>query len=80
VLISATCAATIKTKAGRTEFLRGILSRDQQGQYVVSKTGHQGSGILSSMTRANCFIVIPEDAEVIEAGSQVDVQPFEALV
>jgi len=80
VLISASCAATIKTKAGRTEFLRGVLSRDQQGQYVVAKTGHQGSGILSSMTQANCFIVIPENAEVIEAGSQVDVQPFEALV
>jgi molybdopterin biosynthesis enzyme len=32
------------------------------------------------MTQANCFIVIPEGAEVIEAGSQVDVQPFEALV
>jgi len=80
VLISATSAATLKTKAGRSEFLRGVLARDERGQYVVSKTGHQGSGILSSMTRANCFIVIPEDAEVIEAGSQVDVQPFEALV
>jgi molybdopterin molybdotransferase len=80
VLLSATSAATLRTKAGRSEFLRGVLSRDEQGRYVVSKTGHQGSGILSSMTQANCFIVVPEDAEVIEAGSQVDVQPFEALV
>jgi len=80
VLLSATCAATIKTKAGRSEFLRGVLSRDEQGRYLVSKTGHQGSGILSSMTQANCFIAVPEEAEVIEAGSQVDVQPFEALV
>ena len=80
VLISATSTATLKTKVGRSEFLRGFLSRDERGQYVVSKTGHQGSGILSSMTRANCFIVIPEEAEVIEVGSQVDVQPFEALV
>ena len=80
VLISATCAAPIKTKAGRTEFLRGLLSRDEYGQYLVAKTGQQGSGILSSMTQANCFIVVPEDAEIIEAGSQVDVQPFEAFV
>ena len=80
VLISATSAEAIKTKAGRTEFLRGVLSRDAQGQYVVAKTGHQGSGILSSMTQANCFIVVPENAEIIEAGSQVDVQPFEAFV
>jgi molybdopterin molybdotransferase len=80
VLIRATSAATIKTKAGRSEFLRGVLSRDHQGQYVVEKTGHQGSGILSSMTQANCFILVPEDADIIEAGSQIDVQPFEALV
>jgi molybdopterin biosynthesis enzyme len=32
------------------------------------------------MTQANCFILVPEDAEVIRAGSQIDVQPFEALV
>ena len=80
LLIRAISAATLKTKGGRREFLRGVLSRDERGQHVVSKTGHQGSGILSSMTRANCFIVIPEEAEVIEAGSQVDVQPFDALV
>jgi len=80
LLISAISAATLKTKGGRSEFLRGILSRDEQGRYVVSTTGHQGSGILSSMTRANCFIVVPEEADVVEAGSQVDVQPFEALV
>jgi molybdopterin molybdotransferase len=80
LVIRATCTATLKTKSGRREFLRGVLSRDEQGRYVVSKTGHQGSGILSSMTRANCFIVVPEDANIIEAGSEVDVQPFEALV
>ncbi len=80
LLIRALCMATIKNKAGRREFLRGVLSRDETGRYIVSKTGHQGSGILSSMTQANCFIVVPEDSELIEAGSQVDVQPFEALV
>ena len=80
VLIRATSTATIKTKVGRSEFLRGLLSRDQKGQYRVTKTGHQGSGILSSMTQANCFILVPEHAEVIEAGSEIDVQPFEALV
>jgi molybdopterin molybdotransferase len=80
VLIRATSTTTIKTKAGRSEFLRGVLSRDQHGRYAVAKTGHQGSGILSSMTQANCFILVPQDAEIIEAGSQIDVQPFEALV
>jgi molybdopterin molybdotransferase len=80
VLIRATSTAIIQSKAGRSEFVRGVLSRDQQGQYAVVKTGHQGSGRLSSMTLANCFIVVPEAADVIEAGAHVDVQPFEALV
>jgi molybdopterin molybdotransferase len=80
LVIRAISTGTLRTKSGRREFLRGVLSRDDQGRYMVSKTGHQGSGILSSMTRANCFIVVPEEAAVIEAGSEVDVQPFEGLV
>ena len=44
---------------GRTEFQRGILARDGDGGWTVRTTGDQGSGILSSMSQANCFIVLP---------------------
>ena len=47
---------------------------------VVHGTGDQGSGILSTMSRANCFIVLPEEGGNVEAGRLVDVQPFEGLV
>jgi molybdopterin biosynthesis enzyme len=32
------------------------------------------------MAQANCFIVLPLDAETVSPGDEVDVQPFSALV
>ncbi len=51
-------AAPIRKLPGRTEFQRGILAQDGAGVWTVRTTGDQGSGILSSMSRANCFIVL----------------------
>jgi molybdopterin molybdotransferase len=48
----------IKRKSGRTEFIRAIASFKDDEIEVVS-TGYQGSGVLSSMVKANCFIVVP---------------------
>jgi molybdopterin molybdotransferase len=58
------------------EFQRGILARDEQGQWQVTSTGRQGSHLLTSMTRANCFILLPADSAGVEPGEMVDVQPF----
>jgi molybdopterin molybdotransferase len=50
---------------GRTEFIRGVLFRG--GGWQVKSTGAQGSGILSSMADANCFIVLgPAQTSVAE--------------
>ena len=70
------CASPIRKIPGRTEFQRGILSQDENGRWVVHTTGGQGSGILSSMSKANCFIVLPESQGNVEAGYAVQVQPF----
>lgn len=70
------CAAPIRKVPGRTEFQRGILSQDASGALAVRPTGEQGSGILSSMTQANCFIVLPAAQGNVNAGSTVDVQLF----
>ncbi|MGH8477344.1 MAG: molybdopterin molybdotransferase MoeA, partial [Methylococcales bacterium] len=69
----------IRKKPGRTEYQRGILEMDETGQWTVRTTGHQGSGILCSMSLANGFIVLPHDSDTIEAGAWVRVQPFEAF-
>jgi molybdopterin molybdotransferase len=75
----ATLAAPIRKMAGRTEFQRGILARGADG-WEVRPTGEQGSGILSSMSQANCFIVLGTDAGNLEAGETVDVQLLEGLI
>jgi molybdopterin molybdotransferase len=74
------CTSPIKKAPGRTEFQRGILSLDASGQWSVRTTGDQGSGILSSMSQANCFIILPTDQGNVPAGTTVDVQLLEGLI
>ncbi len=72
------CVDAIKKAAGRTEFQRGILF-DDQGVWKVKPTGGQGSGMLSSMSQANCFIVLDEKTGALPSGSIVSVQPFHGI-
>jgi molybdopterin molybdotransferase len=69
--------ADLRKKPGRMEYQRGIMSMDSNGETVVSSTGEQGSGILSSMTQANCYIILPDDSDGVKAGEMVEVQPFD---
>ena len=77
--LTARCLAPMKKGKGRTEFQRGILSFDQ-GEWCVQPTGHQGSGMLSSMTKADCFIVLDAERAKVGAGETVQVQVFGGLV
>jgi molybdopterin molybdotransferase len=70
----------LKTRLGRTEFIRGILGRDEHGELTVHSTGNQGSGVLSSMSVGDCFIVLPPESGDTEPGAIVDVQPFHGLM
>ena len=70
------CISKLKKRPGRVEYQRGILERDENYQWVVKKTGAQGSGILRSMSQANCFIVLPMDSASVDPGTIVEVQPF----
>jgi len=74
------CTSPIKKAPGRTEFQRGILSQDAEGRWSVRTTGDQGSGILSSMSHANCFIILPAEQGNTPAGATVDVQLLEGLI
>ena len=74
----ATAAEPLSKKTGRREFKRGILSW-AGSRWEVRTTGPQGSGILTSMTAANCFIVIEEERGDVEAGETVWVEPFQPL-
>jgi molybdopterin molybdotransferase len=73
------CVAPLKKAPGRTEFQRGVLHLEG-GEWVVAPTGEQGSGILSSMSRANCFIVLEQARGRVDAGESVSVQPFDGII
>ncbi|MCP4701266.1 MAG: molybdopterin molybdenumtransferase MoeA, partial [Gammaproteobacteria bacterium] len=78
--LKAPTVSKLKRKPGRTEFQRGILETDASGQLQVRSTGPQGSGVLSSMSKANCFIVLPKEQGSVEPGSIVEVEPFAGLI
>ena len=73
------CVTPLKKRPGRSEFQRGILFRED-GEWKVRATGAQGSGVLRSMSEANCIIVVEHERGNVEAGELVGVQPFEGLV
>ena len=70
------CGNDLKKDAGRTDFQRGILRKDEDGQWKVYSTGLQGSHVLSSMVQANCFVILPRESGNIAKGTLVDVEPF----
>ncbi len=79
-LLQVPCISAIKKNPGRTEFQRGTLARDGQGQWSVCPAGAQGSGVLRSMAEANCFIVLEHERGSVKPGELVQVQLFDGLV
>ena len=62
------------------EFQRGVLIKKNDDEWIVNPTAHQGSCILSSMTQANCFIVLNKNDSFIEKGSIVNVQIMDGII
>jgi molybdopterin molybdotransferase len=75
----ARCTAKLKKAPGRTEFQRGVLTQAADGTLSVKPTGEQGSGILKSMSDANCFIILGDATGNVEAGAEVEVQLLEGI-
>jgi len=78
-LLRARSGGAIRKKPGRTEYQRGILARGSDGAPEVRITGSQGSGILRSMSEANCMVVLHDEQGNVAAGDMVDIIPFEGL-
>lgn len=78
--LPARCTSRLNKRPGRAEFQRGILEQGANGELTVRGTGMQGSGILTSMSHANCFIVLAQDCAGVEAGEIVTVEPFAGLI
>ena len=79
-VVKVPCKTDLRKAPGRTDFQRGILQTNEHGDLVVESIGMQASHVLSGMSKANCFIILPQDWGNVEAGTLVDVQPFRGLM
>jgi molybdopterin molybdotransferase len=78
-LLKAVSETAVRKVPGRTEYQRGVVYRDGS-EWKVRTTGQQGSGVLRSMSEANCFIVLEHERGKVAAGERVQVQLFEGLL
>ena len=77
LLVPARADAPLRKKPGRADFQRAVLFADGDGGHRVATTGSQGSGVLSSVTRANAFIRLEAERGDVAAGDTVSVLPFD---
>ncbi|MFQ2084145.1 molybdopterin molybdotransferase MoeA [Aeromonas veronii] len=77
--LQAIAAEPLKKSPGRLDFQRGILSQGPNGLEVRS-TGSQDSAVFSSLSRANCYIVLERERGRVAAGETVTVEPFGGLL
>ena len=78
-VVKARAITRFRKKPNRSEVYRAILSQDDNGDPVVASTGQQGSGLLSSMSIANCFVLLDDLDTTANPGDMVDVQLFDGL-
>ncbi|QYK01293.1 bifunctional molybdopterin-guanine dinucleotide biosynthesis adaptor protein MobB/molybdopterin molybdotransferase MoeA [Shewanella psychrotolerans] len=79
-MLPAVADCNLRSRTGRTEFTRGVYHLGSDGRLHVTSTGAQGSGMLSSMVKGNCLIVIGEQDEQLIPGDTVYIQPFADLL
>ncbi len=80
VLLQAHSAETLRKKPGRTEYQRGIVTREADGRLSVRTTGNQGSGVLRSMVEANGLIVLHHEQGNVAVGDVVEVMMFDGVI
>lgn len=79
-VIKVACKTDLRKAPGRTDFQRGIMRTSERGELVVESIGMQASHVLSGMSKANCFIILPQESGNVKAGTLVNVQPFRGLM
>ncbi|EGQ7677727.1 bifunctional molybdopterin-guanine dinucleotide biosynthesis adaptor protein MobB/molybdopterin molybdotransferase MoeA [Vibrio parahaemolyticus] len=78
--VNAIATENLRSRQGRTEFSRGIYELDDTGRLTVRTTGQQGSGILRSMSEANCLIEISPAIDTVKAGESVTIIPLQGRI
>ncbi|USE37896.1 molybdopterin molybdotransferase MoeA [Endozoicomonas sp. SCSIO W0465] len=78
--LTLTTETQLRKRPGRRDFQRGRLVYHESGELQVLSTGHQGSGVLSTMSGSDCYIVLAEEDGDKQAGERVKVQLFDELL
>ncbi|ELB2160451.1 bifunctional molybdopterin-guanine dinucleotide biosynthesis adaptor protein MobB/molybdopterin molybdotransferase MoeA [Vibrio parahaemolyticus] len=78
--VNAIATENLRSRQGRTEFSRGIYELDDTGRLTVRTTGKQGSGILRSMSEANCLIEISPAIDTVKVGESVTIIPLQGRI
>ncbi len=65
-----------KKQPGRADYQRGMLS-PHNGETTISSTGNQSSGVLSSIARANAYVVLEQERGAVSKGETITVIPFD---
>ncbi|WP_274057185.1 bifunctional molybdopterin-guanine dinucleotide biosynthesis adaptor protein MobB/molybdopterin molybdotransferase MoeA [Vibrio parahaemolyticus] len=78
--VNAIATENLRSRQGRTEFSRGVYELDDTGRLTVRSTGKQGSGILRSMSEANCLIEISPAIDTVKAGESVTIIPLQGRI
>lgn len=78
--VNAIATESLRSRQGRTEFSRGVYQLDSRGLLTVATTGKQGSGILRSMSEANCLIEISPAVDTVKVGESVTIIPLQGRI
>lgn len=77
---NAIAMSPLNKSAGRMDFQRGVYSVSDGGQLQVVSTGSQGSGVFSSMSHSNCYIVLEQSRGKVSIGETVTIEPFNEVL
>ena len=69
--VAVTLEEEVKIGAKLTHFLRAIVTRQPDGGLTARLTGHQSSGALTSMAKANALLIVPETEPKVPKGAQL---------
>lgn len=77
--LTAIAESNLKKQPGRADYQRGVL-QERNGENSVSSTGNQGSGVLSSIARANTYVLLEQERGTVTKGEKVRVIPFDKFL
>jgi molybdopterin molybdotransferase len=69
--VAVTLEEEVKIGAKLTHFLRAVVTRQPDGALTARLTGHQSSGALTSMAKANALLIVPETDPKVPKGAQL---------